>query len=397
MKIAMILDSPYPPDPRVELEARLLHEAGHEVILFVLQKQDITGFVPPSFLKLHNKGVSKWEYLALGLIYTMPFAKSYLARYIREFLEKVQPDVVHVHDMRIAPAVVKAMSNMSVPMVLDLHENRPEIMKEYPTLQIWWKRMVIAPSRWAKAEKQLILQSRATVVVTPEAKAHYMSELGLPASHFVVVPNAVSRSFLKQAAAHESTFPQNSPFQFLYIGDTGMRRGLPEVFESMRWLQEQGRLGNIRLCILGKSSDDDKLKHMVKERHLEKVVEFAGWLPAEELHTFLAKSHAGLSPLRRNIHHDTTYPNKIFQYMAYGLPVIVSDCPSSANVIHNCDTGIVYPALDKQALAEAMELVATDSKKYQTWSNNGKAAFEGPLDPDKWVGELTKFYSALNV
>lgn len=395
MKIAMILDSPYPPDPRVELEAKLLHEAGHEIDLFVLQRQDVTGFEPPSFLRLHSQHVNKLEYLALGLIYTMPFAKSYLARYIKRFLKKVQPDVVHVHDMRVAPAVVKAMGNSTTPMILDLHENRPEIMKEYPTLQVAWKRMVISPKRWAKAEKSLIRHSKATIVVTPEAKEHYMKELGLPASHFVVVPNAVSRPFLNRAAKHEATFPKAGPFQFLYIGDTGMRRGLPEALEAMAWLKQKDRLGHIRLCILGKSSDDDELKSMAQKLDLVNEVEFAGWHPSEKLHDFLEQSHAGISPLRRNIHHDTTYPNKIFQYMAYGLPVIVSDCPSSANVIQQCDTGLVYPAMDTQALAEAMERVATDVAQYHTWSTNGKAAFQGPLDPDKWVKELTAFYDGL--
>ena len=85
----------------------------------------------------------------------------------------------------------------------------------------------------------------------------------------------------------------------------------------------------IKLIIIGKSSYDHKIKSKINKLKISNLVDFIGWQKEEDLYKYLMISDIGLSPLHRNQHHDTTYANKIFQYISFNVPLLCSDSSSS--------------------------------------------------------------------
>jgi glycosyltransferase involved in cell wall biosynthesis len=84
------------------------------------------------------------------------------------------------------------------------------------------------------------------------------------------------------------------------------------------------------------------LKNEIKKHDIEELVDFIGWVKENEIPNYLSISKLGLSPLHRNIHHDTTYANKIFQYISFGCPIVSSNVTAQSELIKKYNIGVVF-------------------------------------------------------
>ena len=147
MRIGMILDKTFPPDPRVENEAVSLINAGHQVFLFCLKysikeyDEIINGIQVKRYLS------NKITYKLSALVYTLPFYTWIMSRKIRHFLNAFEIEAIHVHDIQIAEAVLRA-NKTKLPWVLDLHDNMPENIRYYPHLQKFPGKQLISLRKW---------------------------------------------------------------------------------------------------------------------------------------------------------------------------------------------------------------------------------------------------------
>ncbi|PIB34767.1 glycosyl transferase [Reichenbachiella sp. 5M10] len=370
MRIGMILDGVFPPDPRVENEAVTLIEAGFEVYLFCL---DYTGDLAESEviqgIEVRRRYCKPLVYKLSAWAYTFPFYHRVTKRWIQEFITDNALDAIHVHDLQIARAVFEL--KVLVPIVLDLHENRPEIMKFYGHLQKFPGKQTIFPSRWEKFESKYIRQSTRTVVVTEEAKQYYVDKLGVDADKIIVVPNTVRAAFREEMNNDRSIIKRlQDQFVILYVGDTGLRRGLLTAIDAMPELSAS--IPKVRLVIVGKNKTDDVLKSRVKALGMENFVDFEGWKDFTLFQSYITVSDICISPLHRNIHHDTTYANKIFQYMAFAKPLVVSDCLSQEAVVEKAQSGLVHEAENVAEYTRCILELEAHAKRRAELGANGK-------------------------
>lgn len=361
--IGMILDKYYPPDPRVENEAQAYLKKGYEVKLWCL---DITCKLPlyeeRMGIKVYRYHLSPLKYKFSALAYTFPFYRWILRGPIRSFLSDEEIDIIHVHDMQIAATVFDANEDLKLPYYLDLHEDRPEIMKYYPHVNAYPGKLLIFPSVWAKAQIELVRKADKVIVVTEEAKERIVSLSGIDSSKVESVPNTPHPDFYDKAIFYPEIAEKfNAGPYILYLGDTGLRRGLDTAMEALKILE--GEFPTLELIVVGSSRDDDKLHKIAEKLQLGSRVYFEGWQDQDRFPSYIKASDIGISPLHRNPHHDTTYANKIFQYMAFDLPVIVSDCPAQANVIRKRGTGLIHEAGNAEDLANKIRIMLSGKWK----------------------------------
>ena len=166
MKIGMILDAPYPIDPRVTNEAKALIKSGNKVFLFCLsytktfKKNEVVNGI--NVVRFYCSGIT---YKLSALAYTFPFYKWIMSRKIKNFIKLYKVDVLHIHDLQIASSVFNANFNFNLNITLDLHENRPEIMKFYKHVNSFLGKLLIYPSKWKNAEEKYCKESNKVVVV----------------------------------------------------------------------------------------------------------------------------------------------------------------------------------------------------------------------------------------
>ena len=392
MRIGMILDKPFPPDPRVENEAMALINAGHSVYLFCLTygeelfSEEINGIQVKRYIS------STLEYKLSALAYTVPFYTNIMAKKIENFLIVHQIEAIHIHDMVIAEAVLKVNKKLKLPTTLDLHENRPEIMKLYPHLQKFPGKYLISPLKWKQKETSFIKKVDTVVVVTQEAKA----EINKKNHSVVVVPNSVRKSFYEKANINENILKKyKDNFVILYLGDTGLRRGLQTAIKAVAILKNE--IKNIKLVIVGSNATDSILKQQAKDLDIERFIDFEGWQDVSLFPSYIKASNIGISPLHKNKHHDTTYANKIFQYMSFSKPVLVSDAIAQKNLIKKTKSGLVYKEQDVGGFTNKVLKLYHNEELRNELGENGKKFIEEEFVWEKVSQNLVDLYAKLEI
>lgn len=255
--------------------------------------------------------------------------------------------------------------------------------------------LLIYPSRWKKWEQKLVDKYDKVIVVTEEAKQDLIQNYSTEDKKIIVIPNSVQPSFYTQPQIDDKLINRfNERFSLFYFGDTGVRRGLETAIRSLPSLKKD--IPNILLIIVGQSKSDAYLKRMVEELKLKDHVAFEGFKNEALLQSYITASSVCISPLLRNIHHDTTYANKIFQYMSLAKPQVVSDCPAQKRIIEKAKCGLVHTANNTEDFAEKILMLYQDKNLHQQLGENGAAFIHDEFNQRLMSKEMIDFYKQIN-
>jgi len=388
----MILDTSFPPDPRVENEAVSLIKAGHEVHLFSLCYENRKKFEVINGIKVHRYKGNKLTYKLSALAYTIPFYEWLVIPKLKKFISKNRIEVLHVHDMLIAQAVMRANKSFRLKIVLDLHENRPEIMRDYVHLNKFPGNILISLNKWKRKQNELIEKADKLILVTKEAKQVSLKVVDkLCDKDVIVVPNTVILRIFNNYEIEKRVIEKyDNHFVVLYVGDTSLRRGTDTAIEAVELLKS--KIPDIKLVMVGKSAEDKKLKQLIAKLNLEAFVSMVGWQDLSLFPSYIMASDVCISPLKRNLHHDTTYANKIFQYMALGKSLIVSNCPSQENIVNEENCGLVFEAENTQDLAAQILKLYNSSEQKSIFEKNAARAVKERYNWGMTSKPLVEFY-----
>ncbi len=394
MIIGMILDSSYPPDPRVENEALSLINKGHQVFLFCITYTGNNKIVTETIkgINVNRYKLPKLLYSFSALAYSLPLYHYALMHPIADFIKKNSIEIIHIHDISVAKSVFKVNTKYNLPIILDLHENRPEIMKYYDHVRSFFGKLLIYPEIWKKYEYKYIKKADYTIVVTDDAKKYYLKKIELDKNKIIVVPNTVNTAFYSEYIINQDIVDRyKNNYTLLYLGDTGFRRGLSTAISAINEIIKS--IPNLKLVIVGKSKSDKTLKNLVIEKDVQNYVEFVGWKDISLFPSYIIACDIGISPLHKNIHHDTTYANKIFQYLAFGKPIIVSNCTAQENIVKKYNCGLVFEQKESKDFAKKVISLHNDKDMYDSFSKNGQNAIIKNLNWEIISNELLILYN----
>lgn len=393
-RIGMILDAVYPPDPRVENEALTLIKNGFEVFLFCLTYSNKKSVENSKGIEIRRYVSNKLEYKLSALAYTFPFYHLSMKRKIQHFIINNKIDILHVHDMRIGRAVFWANKKSKLTIVLDLHDNFPEIMKFYPHVTKFPGKYLINPSNWKKAEEKLISESEKVITVSPQFVDDLKLRFTKEKEKFILVQNSVTSGFYTNYEVDQTLVDKyKKNFVLLYLGDTHLRRGLLTAIKSLPILSN--KIPNIKLVVVGKSSTDPVLKNEVKNLSLEKYVDFEGWQKMYLFQSYILASDIGICPLERNKQHDVAYANKLFQYMSLGLPVLVSNAKAQEKIVLEYKVGLVHKEKDPEDFAAKVLSLYSNPEMTSDMGMQAKKAVKNKFSWEQTSKELITLYEEL--
>jgi glycosyltransferase involved in cell wall biosynthesis len=394
MKIGMILDASFPPDPRVENEAVSLVKAGHEVFLFCLKYADEKKSEIINGIQVKRYISNKLEYKLSALAYSVPFYTILMQKKILRFIKETKIEALHIHDIKIAQAVFNANKKHNLPVVLDLHDNMPEVMKLYPHLQKFPGKYIISPKKWKQKEEQFILKADKVITVSPEFIETLHTRLPKQKEKFVLVPNTIRKSFFEDFIIDKSiTEKYKNKFVILYLGDTHLRRGLQTAVNSVEKLKH--KIPNVKLVIVGKNTTDTILKQEVKDLNLEDFVDFEGWQNVSLFQSYILSSAVCISPLHRNLQHDVAYANKIFQYMSLAKPLLVSDAIAQKRLVEKTNSGLVHREKDVDHFTQKILELYNDKKLRTELGVNGENFVRNEFSWEQTSKKLLNLYDIL--
>ncbi len=392
MKIGMILDEVFPPDPRVENEAITLVNSGHEVFLFCLTYGN-------QILQENTNGIQIRRYKSNKLFYKLSALSCDFFGYtiimkpkIDDFIKENSIEVLHIHDIRIAEAVFLSNKKFGLKVVLDLHDNIPENMKFYPHLNQFPGKYIISPKKWKRKEKEFIEKSNKIITVSPNFAEDLIKKNNIEPKKMVVVPNTVRKFFYKEAMYSDIIKKKYSnKFVVLYLGDTNIRRGLLTAIKATEFLSK--KIANYKLVIVGQNTTDSILKDETKKLNLEAFVDFEGWQDVSLFPSYIVASNVCISPLYRSIQHDVAYANKIFQYMSFSKPVLVSNAIAQKEIIEKANSGLVHEEKNKDDFSSKVLELYLNKEKAEKLGKNGKEFIENEFSWEITSQDLVKLYN----
>lgn len=390
----MILDAGFPPDPRVENEAVSLVNAGHQVFLFCLKYADEKTSEIINGIQVIRYQSNKIEYKLSALAYTLPFYTLLMQKKINQFIKKTKVEALHIHDIKIAQAVFNANKNYHLKVVLDLHDNMPEVMKLYPHLQKFPGKYIISPKKWKQKEEEFILKANKIISVSPEFLETLKTRIPSAKKNFVLVPNTIRKSFFEDYKIDKKIIEAyKNNFVILYLGDTHIRRGLQTAINATDKLKE--KIPNLKLVIVGKNTTDTILKQQVKDLKIEQFVDFEGWQNVSLFQSYILSSAVCISPLHRNLQHDVAYANKIFQYMSLAKPLLVSDAIAQKRLVEKTNSGLVHQEKNVEDFSDKILKLYTDKKLRYKLGENGKNFVRNEFSWEQTSKKLIHLYDNL--
>lgn len=316
---------------------------------------------------------------------------------IRRFILAVRPDVLHAHDLLVLPTVLRVASGFGLPVVADLHENWPAYLEAMAASKSGIERRLFetiwSPARWRRLEEDLLPLCARVIVVVPEA-AKRLGAYGIRPESIVVVSNTEPPPAATPAAA--PGFEHR--WVALYAGSVDHARGLDII------LRATARVARVcpefLLLIVGADQHwRDLLAGLARELKVERHVRVEGWVKKEQIPSYIAASRVCLVPHRNLEHTNTTVPHKLFQYMAHGKPVLVSDCAPLARIVHDSGAGLVFRADSPASAARALIELTREPTAAESMGTRGKEAVAGRYgwrhDAERLVGLYADLMSEL--
>ncbi len=118
-------------------------------------------------------------------------------------------------------------------------------------------------------------------------------------------------------------------------------------------------------------------------------------MPHKELESLLAQVKAGPVLIHPVIRYRTSYPTKLFEYMAGGIPVIASDFVLWREILEGTGCGLLVDPLDPQAIADSIVYLLEHPKEAAEMGRRGKKAVEEMYNWSKEEGKLLQLYKDL--
>jgi glycosyltransferase involved in cell wall biosynthesis len=144
------------------------------------------------------------------------------------------------------------------------------------------------------------------------------------------------RSFVVRTCPDLNDFPlqparpelkQGRKYLVVYIGVMGSQDGIDLLLESVEYLVRVKGRNDALFVLIGWGPDLGRLKARVAARSLDDCVKFTGALYGDDLRGYLATADVGVAPDPSNIFNDKLTMIKIFEYMAYGMAVVLYELP----------------------------------------------------------------------
>ncbi len=249
--------------------------------------------------------------------------------------------------------------------------------------------LLIRASEWL--ERFLYRHADRLVVNSPGFVAHVKARGG---RNVELVPNGADPSMFdpadRGAAFRAANGLSSDEYVALYAGAHGMSNDLGVVLDAASRLK--GR--NIRVVLLGDGKEKPALQQRAAELGLSNVL-FVPSVPKSEMPGALAAADACIAILKPLEEYKTTYPNKVFDYMAAGRPVVLAIDGVIREVVEAAGCGIFVEPGEADAMAEAICRLAQDPQQSMEMGARGRAYLQEHFSREKVAGQLIKVLEEL--
>lgn len=244
-------------------------------------------------------------------------------------------------------------------LVYDTHEfftEVPELVQRPRVRAVW-----LAIERW------IFPKLRTVITVNQSIADAYKQRYGKELHVVRNIPMPRELGLLPSRAALD--LPADKPILVLQGSGINVDRGAEEAVLAMQSLPD------CLLLIIGGGDAWPVLQRLVNEHALEDRVRLMGKMPYARMMDYTRNADLGLTLDKdTNLNYRFSLPNKLFDYMHAGIPVLATDLPEVAAIVRGYDCGVVLPKADPTAIAQAVRILMDDPERCAVLRRNATFA-----------------------
>lgn len=288
-----------------------------------------------------------------------------------------QPDLLHAHDANTLEVALRLQRSSGTPFVYDAHE-------------LWEERNAVRSDRVKRAEQLLLNRAtermQGSITVSPGIQNWMTERYGLRQPPTLVrnIPHAAPTPARQDGALRRMTGVSDDVRIITYVGAITTGRGIDEAIAVLPLLA-----ANRHLVLLGQGSAENMafFRALAARHGVAQRVHFAGSVESREVSTAIADSDVSLVYTQpKNLSYLYSLPNKLFESIRAGLPIVASDLPDVRSLVEEYELGELADPGDLDAMARAIEAVLTDADTYRRHAARAAAELN-------WENEMERLFA----
>jgi glycosyltransferase involved in cell wall biosynthesis len=302
---------------------------------------------------------------------------------------QLAPDVIHAHDMHLVGVAARARAavrDRAVPWVYDAHEY-------VAGLSQYGGRTASVIAGWADLEAEFIRDAARVITVSPAIADALERRYALPRKPAVVLnvptmnpPDQDAVTPLRDVCGLTDDVPL-----ITYSGGITSARGVDTAITAMAALPE------VHLALVCVPHNDTwyvrKMRQLAATLGVADRVHFVNPVSPGQVVGFLRGVDVGLIPGLSFPSHEMSLPNKLFEYLHAGVPIVCSELESLGAFVREHGVGVTFPPGDADGLAAAVRKVLEGNQRYRSACEDAEL-----LRRYSWseqADELRRVYSGL--
>ncbi len=390
-KIVMLAISEVFRDPRIEREARTLRDAGFEVKIIYIDYfstyhniQNIDWGPRITFRPIPFDGNVFWEnfpYLFSDLMINAACEEEVFA--------------IHAHDLSTGLIGAVAAEKIGAYFVCDFHEWFSENVSWNYKLKRYVKHPFLKKKLYQWAERICLKKANRLITVCDSIAQDIKKEM-VPRS-FSIIRNIPF--FDKNTASSPQPLlrdlldikKESYPLALLWQGGVGPTRLIEPIIEGVSLVPE------VFFVIRGPGMEyyQEEYEKLIQKLGIENRVKCLMPIPSSQVVAGAKGADLGvwsLPNLCKNFKY--SLPNKIFEYMVAGVPILGADYPEVRKIVTSYNIGLLFDPYSPKSVAQQLEKIKNDPQLLKTYQSNLKIALEDNSPTKEWK-KLTSLYNEL--
>ena len=293
---------------------------------------------------------------------------------------KKNHDILHAHDLNTLHIACAIKLFKWKPLIYDSHEHYPSVLRD-SSKAMYYLGII--------AERFFTFFVNA-IVTTNDAIAEQLKKYKKP---IFIVSNCIDLSWFDNLAdkkkadelLQKHNIKKTKPI-ILYEGIVKKIRGLQYLIEAKKHMQTDAII-----LIVGEGPYIEELKQIAKKFNFTDV-HVIGHVSYDDIPNYILASDIGVNLLLPSFNNKFGNPNKIFEYLAGNVPLLVSNLPEMEKVVKEGDCGFVVDPSNPKDIAEKIDIFIKNPELIKIKGMNGRKIVEEKYNWEMQVDNLTKAY-----